>query len=46
MSNRCLMCGRVLKSKNSIKLGYGSVCYKKLEEKRSKKNENKDEKRK
>ena len=28
--SRCSRCGRILKSKESIQLGYGPVCYKKV----------------
>lgn len=28
---RCRRCGRQLKDKQSIKLGYGPVCYEKME---------------
>ena len=27
---RCNRCGRILKSKKSISLGYGASCYKKI----------------
>lgn len=36
----CNMCGRRLKSKESIKLGYGPGCYKKLN--KNKKNDDKN----
>jgi len=29
---KCRVCGRVLKSKESIKLGFGRTCYKKMKE--------------
>ncbi len=31
---KCKKCGRELKSKNSIKLGYGPTCYRKIKAER------------